>query len=151
MPSIQIVPFGFCLKYNTRESKVLQYFGNMRQNLAASHAFVVVMKVMNHIWLWDVELAWYSLSATQRICLYSLEHDFSIHSFSMGNFNNTLIWVVRKNKQHGKMFKYVHIRSAKELLKHIPFPTLFAFKFVLMPLVKFPSSYGEHCRADCVL
>ena len=28
--------------------------------------------------------------------------------------------VVRKNKQRGKTFKYVYIRSAKELLKHIP-------------------------------
>ena len=37
-----------------------------------------------------------------------------------GKFNDTLIWVVRKNKQRSKTFKYVYIRSAKELLKHIP-------------------------------
>ena len=28
--------------------------------------------------------------------------------------------VIRKNKQHSKMIKYVYIRSVKELLKHIP-------------------------------
>ena len=38
----------------------------------------------------------------------------------MGNFNDTSIWVVIKNMQRGKTFKYVYIRSAKELLKHIP-------------------------------
>ena len=37
-----------------------------------------------------------------------------------GKFNDTSIWVVKKNKQRGKTFKYVHIRSAKELQKHIP-------------------------------
>ena len=34
--------------------------------------------------------------------------------------NDTSQWVVRKNKQRGKTFKYVYIKSAKELLKHIP-------------------------------
>ena len=38
----------------------------------------------------------------------------------MEKFNDTPIWVVRKNEQHGKTFKYVYIRSAKELLKHNP-------------------------------
>ena len=38
----------------------------------------------------------------------------------MGNFNDTPIWVVRKNKQRSNTFKYVYVRSAKELLKHIP-------------------------------
>ena len=40
--------------------------------------------------------------------------------FFMGNFNDTPIWVVRKNKQRSKTFKYVYIRSTKEVLKHIP-------------------------------
>ena len=30
------------------------------------------MKVMNQIVLWDAEFAWYSPSATHRICLYNL-------------------------------------------------------------------------------
>ena len=38
----------------------------------------------------------------------------------MRNFNDTPIWVVRKNKQCDKTFKYVYIRSTKELLNHIP-------------------------------
>ena len=38
----------------------------------------------------------------------------------MGTLNDTPIWVVKKNKQRGKPFKFVYIRSAKELLKHIP-------------------------------
>ena len=37
-----------------------------------------------------------------------------------GKFNNTPLWVVRKTKQRGKTFKYVYMRSAKQLLKHIP-------------------------------
>ena len=37
-------------------------------------------------------------------------------SFIYGKFNDTPIW----NKQRGKTFKYVFIRSAKELLNHIP-------------------------------
>ena len=37
-----------------------------------------------------------------------------------GKFNDTPIWFIRKNKQRGKTLKYVYIRSAKELLKHIP-------------------------------
>ncbi len=32
----------------------------------------------------------------------------------MGIFNDTRLWVVKKNKQRGKTFKYVYIRSAKE-------------------------------------
>ena len=44
------------------ESKVLQYFVDMRHNLAALYAFNEVVKVMNHTGLWDTELAWYFLS-----------------------------------------------------------------------------------------
>ena len=36
---------------------------------------------MNSTGLWNVELAWYSLSATHRICWYSSEHDYGIHSY----------------------------------------------------------------------
>ena len=38
----------------------------------------------------------------------------------MGNFDETHIRVLRKNKQRSKTFKYVYIRSVKESLKHIP-------------------------------
>ena len=58
------------------ESKVLQYFGNVTHNSAASDAFVEVMKVMNHFGLWGAKLAWYSLCATCWIWLYGLEHSF---------------------------------------------------------------------------
>ena len=37
-----------------------------------------------------------------------------------GKFNNIPLRVLRKDKQCGKTFKYVYIRSVKELLKHIP-------------------------------
>ena len=37
----------------------------------------------------------------------------------MGNFSDTPIWVLRENKQRGKTFKYVYIRSMKELPKRI--------------------------------
>ena len=37
-----------------------------------------------------------------------------------GTFNITQIWFLRKNKKRSTTFKYVYIRSAIELLKHIP-------------------------------
>ena len=43
-----------------------------------------------------------------------------INSYFYRKFNDSPIWVVRENKQRGKTFKYVYIRSAKEMLKHIP-------------------------------
>ena len=61
------------------ESKVLQYFGNMRYNLATSDAFAEV--VTNHARLWDAELTWYWLSAIWQICLYGLEHCLRIYGF----------------------------------------------------------------------
>ena len=44
---------------------------------------------------------------------------FIYASSHMGQFDDTPIWVVKRNKQRGKTFKYVDI-SAKELLNHIP-------------------------------
>ena len=41
------------------ESKVLQYFSNVRYNLAALDVLVEVVKVMNHIGLWDAEVKGY--------------------------------------------------------------------------------------------
>ena len=38
----------------------------------------------------------------------------------MGNVNDNPLWVIRKNKQRGKTFKYVYIRSTKVLLKYMP-------------------------------
>ena len=38
-------------------------------------------KPINHTRLWDAELVSYSSSATQRICLNSLEHGLGIHDF----------------------------------------------------------------------
>ena len=40
-----------------------------------------IMKVTNHSKLWNIELTWYSLSATHWICLYGLEQGFRINSF----------------------------------------------------------------------
>ena len=37
--------------------------------------------VMNHTELWDAKLAWYSPSATHRICFYGSEHSFGTHGF----------------------------------------------------------------------
>ena len=63
------------------ESKVLQYFNNVRHNSAAPDTFAVVVKVTNHTGLWDAELVSYSPSAPSLICLYKLEHDVGIHGF----------------------------------------------------------------------
>ena len=52
------------------ESKVLQYFGKMRHNSVAPDTFVMAIKMMNHIGLWDADLAWYPPTATHRIWLY---------------------------------------------------------------------------------
>ena len=35
----------------------------------------------NHILLWNIELAWYSLSATHQICRYGLKCSLKIHGF----------------------------------------------------------------------
>ena len=43
-------------------NQVLQYFGNLKQNLAATDAFAAVIKVINHTGMCDVELACYSQS-----------------------------------------------------------------------------------------
>ena len=41
-------------------------------NLAAPDAFAEVGKMMNHTELWYAKLAWYSPSATRRICFFLL-------------------------------------------------------------------------------
>ena len=52
------------------ESKVLQYFGNMRNNLATPDDFAEVIEITNHPELWDAKLTWYLLSANCRICFF---------------------------------------------------------------------------------
>ena len=69
--------------YYKRTSKVFQYFGNFRHNSAAPPDFSVVLKVTNHTGLWNDMLAWYSLSATQQIYLYNLEHGLEINRFRL--------------------------------------------------------------------
>ena len=46
-----------CDKLSLSESKVLQYFGNIRHNSAILDTFADVMKVINHTGLSEVELA----------------------------------------------------------------------------------------------
>ena len=60
------------------ESKVLQYFCNMRHNLAAPDTFADFVKVTNHLGLGDAKLAWYSPSTT---CFYNLKFSLGIFSF----------------------------------------------------------------------
>ena len=55
----------------------------MRCNLATPHAFVKVVMLTKPTGLWDAKLTWYSLSATDWICLYSLGHSLSIHDFML--------------------------------------------------------------------
>ena len=81
----------FCTLYED-ESKVLQYFGNMRRNLAALDAFTEVMTVTKHTVLWNFKLLWYPQSATNQICVYSLDHSFS-ESIVLGLLN--LGWSLR--------------------------------------------------------
>ena len=50
------------------ESKVLQYFGNVRYNSAAPDTFAVVT---NYITRWNIVLARYSPSDTRKIYLFS--------------------------------------------------------------------------------
>ena len=46
------------------ESKVLQYFGYVRHNLAVPAVFTKVLNVTKQTGLWDAKLAWYSQRAT---------------------------------------------------------------------------------------
>ena len=59
----------------------MQYFVNMKHNSVTLDAFAKVMTVWNRNWLWEDELAWYSLTATCEICFYGLGHSLSIHIF----------------------------------------------------------------------
>ena len=43
----------------------------------------MLLKVTNHIWLWDTKLAWYSQSVTCWICFYDLKHVLRIHCFRL--------------------------------------------------------------------
>ena len=52
------------------ESKLLQYFGIVKYNLAILNAFAEVIKVMNHTRLWDAKFALFSPSVTCQIYLY---------------------------------------------------------------------------------
>ena len=61
------------------ESKVLQYFDNVRHNSAASDAFTIVVKIMNHIGRWDAELTWHFPNTTHWIC--HLGCGFELHAF----------------------------------------------------------------------
>ena len=54
------------------ESKVLQYFGNVRQNLAVLDYSSEIVKMANH-----TEFVWYSPCSSCWICLYG----FEIHSY----------------------------------------------------------------------
>ena len=57
------------------ESKVLQYFSNMRHNLAAPDTFAEVVKVVNHSGLWDAKFVMH------WNCFYGFEHGYRIHVF----------------------------------------------------------------------
>ena len=56
-------------------------FCNILINSATSDAFTEVMKVTNHIALYDAELTWYSPSAIQQFYLYSLEYSQGMCAF----------------------------------------------------------------------
>ena len=47
-------------------------------NILVIVAFVKFVKMMKDTGLWDVELAWYSPSATHWIFFYGLEHSLEI-------------------------------------------------------------------------
>ena len=53
----------------------------MKLNIAAPDAFVVVVKVMNHTWLWNSDSNQYSLNNIHQIYLYGLGHSLRICSY----------------------------------------------------------------------
>ena len=55
------------------ESKVLEYFDNVRLNSPTLDIFTEVVKVTNYTELWDAELSWYSLTATLWIFLFNIQ------------------------------------------------------------------------------
>ena len=58
-----------------------EFWKYVRHNSAAPDAVAEVREITNPTGLWDVELAWYSPSATHWICLYSTGHGLRIHDF----------------------------------------------------------------------
>ena len=67
----------------SNNSKVLQYFGNVRHNLAASDSFVEVVTMRNQVKCRALPILsqWYSC----RIYLYGLEHGLRIYVFMPTN------------------------------------------------------------------
>ena len=63
------------------ESKVLQYFDNVRHNSTALDAFAKFVKVICHTGQWDAKFAWNFPSATHLICLYAFDHGLRSHDF----------------------------------------------------------------------
>ena len=77
------------------ESKDLQYFDNIRNNLAYLDVFVDAVKVTNHIGLWNTRLAWYSLSATHRMMAWSTALEFTLLLLlNHQKFSSKITWII---------------------------------------------------------
>ena len=53
----------------------------MKNQSVTTDAFAEIMKVTNHIGLWDADLAWYPPNVTHLIYLNSLKNGLRIHGF----------------------------------------------------------------------
>ena len=75
------------------ESKVLQYFRNVRHKLVTPDAFAKIMKGTKFTGLWETKLTWYSPNATHRFCHYGLEYRLGIYFFR-STWSSTLVKVL---------------------------------------------------------
>ena len=66
--------YDFAVQVKHLNTRVSQKFCNILvvrgHNSVIPAAFTVVLKITDHIEMWDVELTWYSPNATRRICLW---------------------------------------------------------------------------------
>ena len=68
--------------YYKVDKNVLQYFNEREARIVSSNAFAKNKKKINKIELWDVEVTWYSPSATRWMFLSSFENILQITAFS---------------------------------------------------------------------
>ena len=108
------------------ESKVLQYFCNVRYNSVAPYAFAEVIKVTQNTKLWDTKLAWYSPNVTCWIWLIGLEHALGISALKLLD----LAWLMRFLQPEWYFFKQFYL-----VLWHVNHSRLFNAKFLLILII----------------
>ena len=90
------------------ESKVSQYFGNMRHKFSVPAAFDEFVKVMNHTELRGAEFVWNFPSVTHRIYLYGKGLELRTHAFRP-NWHYLIIEVLTTQAKFFQSYGYCNV------------------------------------------